>query len=132
MAEAAFGENSPLGASLYAPSLRKLSVSSALQYRARTFVRSNLVVAASGISHSALSPLLEAHAAAVPSGGGQAATEPGAGVGGYVGGDVKVRTDTDGVSHMSIAFPAPAGEAGKQITQTFCHYEPTHRAVVEG
>lgn len=112
--EAAYGETSPLGASMFAANLRKLSVPSVLAYRAAHFVRSNVVVAASGgISHSALTSLVEKYSAAIPAASGAAPTSTASSSSEYLGGDVKVRTDSDGISNIAIAFPVPAGDAAK-------------------
>jgi len=106
--EAAYGETSPLGGSRFAPNLSKLSVPSVLEYRAAHFVRSNLVVAGSGISHAALDALVEKSASQIPDGAAPAlATST------FKGGDVKVRTDANGPSQLALAFPVPAGDAGK-------------------
>jgi len=83
-------------------------VPSVLEYRAAHFVRSNLVVAGSGISHAALDALVEKSASQIPDGAAPAlATST------FKGGDVKVRTDANGPSQLALAFPVPAGDAGK-------------------
>ncbi|KAJ1427301.1 Metalloenzyme, LuxS/M16 peptidase-like protein [Ochromonadaceae sp. CCMP2298] len=104
--EAAYGETSPLGGSLFAPSLSKLSVPSVLEYRAAHFVRSNLVVAGSGISKAALDALVEKGASQIPDG-----AAPTLAASAFVGGDAKVRTS--GPSQLALAFPVPGGDAGK-------------------
>mmetsp|Transcript_2002 Transcript_2002/g.4143 ORF Transcript_2002/g.4143 Transcript_2002/m.4143 type:complete len:435 (+) Transcript_2002:145-1449(+) len=104
--EAAYGETSPLGGSRFAPNLSKLSVPSVLEYRAAHFVRSNLVVAGSGISHAALDALVEKSASQIPDG-----AAPTLAASAFVGGDAKVRTS--GPSQLALAFPVPGGDAGK-------------------
>lgn len=105
--EAAYGE-SPLGASKFAANLKKLSVADVLQYRAAHFVRGNVVVVGNGIAQEQLEAALNKSVSVLPE--GPAAALPGSA---YVGGDVKVRTDLDGASYFGLAFPVPAGDAGK-------------------
>jgi hypothetical protein len=81
-------------------------VPSVLEYRAAHFVRSNLVVAGSGISQAALEALVEKSAGQIPEG-----AAPVSAASAFVGGNVKVRTS--GPSQLAIAFPVPAGDAGK-------------------
>lgn len=109
--EAAFGENTGYGNSLYAPSLKKLSVDEVLNFRNKNFVRQNVVIAADGIDAFELVQLVESaeEEFVLPSGTANAVVTPK-----YVGGELKVRTFTaDGVSHAALAFPRPSGEAGK-------------------
>lgn len=107
--EAAFGETSALGAPRLATNLKKLSVAEVLAYRQAHFVRNNVVVAASGgISQGALDAAVSKHIKAVPA--GQAASPAASS---FVGGEVKVRVDLDGASRFGLAFPVPAGDAGK-------------------
>lgn len=106
--EAAYGDSAPLGKSLYAANARNISVADALSYRATNFVRSNVVIAGSGLSHSVLTGLVEKYGASIPGGNpASPATSQ------YVGGDVKVRTDSNGVSNIALAFPVPSGDAAK-------------------
>lgn len=105
--EAAYGE-SPLGASKFAANLKKLSVADVLQYRAAHFVRGNVVVVGNGVAQEQLEAALNKSVSALPE--GPAAALPGSA---YVGGDIKVRSDLDGASYFGLAFPVPAGDAGK-------------------
>lgn len=113
--EAAYGETSPLGSSLYAPSLSKLTIPSVLDYRAKTFVSGNVIVAANGVPHDSLKEIVDAAAGCIPAGTASALRS------GFVGGEVKVRTDLDGVTHLGLAFPVPAGEAGKPYAVLRAH-----------
>lgn len=106
--EAAFGEATPYGNSIYATSADAVSVADVLQYRAANFVKQNLVVTATGLSADALAKLVEVNAADVPS--GKAVTLPGSA---YVGGEVRVKADLNGKVNVALAFPAPVGSAAK-------------------
>jgi predicted Zn-dependent peptidase len=106
--EAAFGEGSSLGAPIYSSNLQKLSVPAILDFRAQSFVRENMVVVASGISQTQLASAL-ANAATVLPGGAAPAARPAS----FVGGEVRVRAEVDGGAHVAVAFPVPAGDAGK-------------------
>lgn len=106
--EAAFGEATPLGSSIYAPNLKKLAVADVLQYRASHFVQSNVVVAGNGIAQDRLDAAINKWAPSIAVGAAhmQPATA-------FVGGEVKVRTDMDGASRFGLAFHVPAGDAGE-------------------
>lgn len=103
--EAAFGETSPLGSALYASDVK---LAEALNYRNQQFVASNVVIAADGVSadlvKSVATPLLDVFPAGV------ATKLP---VTAYVGGETKVRVDLHGRTQVAVAFPVPAGAAGK-------------------
>lgn len=105
--EAAFGDSSAFGSSLYAPNLKNLKIDDILQYRTNHFVKENLVIAADGISAEDLKALLDQHGS-LPS--GKAAT---VGKATFTGGEVKVRNNLEGTTHVAVAFGTPAGEAGK-------------------
>ena len=105
--EAAYGEGSPLGSSVLSHNLSKLSMHEVLQYRHAHFVRNNLVVAANGLSQDRLEALLTKGGARIHEGAAHAAAASP-----YVGGEVKVRTDLNGLTHVALGFPVPAGEAG--------------------
>ena len=80
-----------------------------LRYRAAHFVRGNLVVAANGIAQDRLEALLSGAASAgIPEG-----AAPTAAASRFVGGELKVRTDLNGRTHLGLAFAVPAGDAGK-------------------
>jgi len=108
--EAAYGEGSALGSSLYAPSLKALSVNETLSYRASHFLRENLVIAASGMTADRLQKMVELYAASLPSKSITPLTLPSSP---YTGGEVKVRVEGSGSTDLAVAFPVPAGEAGK-------------------
>lgn len=109
--EAAFGEASALGSSIYAPNLKKLSVSDVLQYRAAHFVQGNVVVSGNGIAQERLDAAVNQWASAIPAGAARPVPTSA-----FVGGEVKVRTDMGGASRFGLAFHVPAGDAGTYIT----------------
>lgn len=104
--EAAFGEESTLGASMYSLNLDKLSISDVLAYRATNFVSGNVVISASGISSKDLEALVKDASVTVGSGSPAKACP-------YVGGDIRVRKDMGGKTFAAIGFPVPTGEASK-------------------
>ena len=108
--EAAYGETSPLGSSLYAPSLKALAVPDVLAYRSTHFVKSNIIVTANGISNDRLKEIIDAKGHLIPDG----PTTPAVALAPspYVGGDIKVRVPLSGTSHVALAFPVPSGDAG--------------------
>jgi predicted Zn-dependent peptidase len=108
--EASFGENTPLGSSLYAPRLSALAASDVLHYRNALFASENVCVAVHGgsLSGDAVTKQLEGLlSTGLPS--GKAATFSG----GFSGGEMRVRDDMGGATRASLAFAAPAGNAGK-------------------
>jgi predicted Zn-dependent peptidase len=109
--EAAFGDESPLG-STFLPSKREfdeLSLENVLAYRAKTFVASNVVVTASGVSLATLKALLETHLHELPKGAGKVVpASP------YIGGDVKVKADLGGRTVMGLGFPV-SGSVGSAL-----------------
>jgi len=110
--EAAYGEATAYGSNGYALNLKKLSVDEVLAYRQAHFVRENLtVVTHGGITGEAVKKIVGVHLSQFPTkGGNKGVTLPAAS---FVGGEVKIRADLDGKTHLAIAFPSPAGEAGK-------------------
>lgn len=106
--EAAFGETTGFGSSVYAEDLKNLKVADILAYRGAHFVKENLVVAVDGVSSEEFKKILTAYAGQVPSGSAQAV-----GKADFVGGEVKVRNSSVGTSHVALAFGIPAGPAGK-------------------
>mmetsp|Transcript_5307 Transcript_5307/g.5807 ORF Transcript_5307/g.5807 Transcript_5307/m.5807 type:complete len:438 (+) Transcript_5307:66-1379(+) len=106
--EAAFGETTGFGSSVYAEDLNNLKVADILAYRGAHFVKENLVVAVDGVSSEEFKKILTAYAGQVPSGSAQAVGEAN-----FVGGEVKVRNSSVGTSHVALAFGIPAGPAGK-------------------
>jgi len=106
--EAAYGEVSPLGGSVYG-NLKKLAVSDVLEYRAKTFVAGNVVITANGLSSATLESMLSGSMASFPT----ASAPPSSVSCPYVGGVEKTRTDLNGMTYLGLAFPIPAGEAAK-------------------
>ena len=64
------------------------------------FVSQNVVVTGSGVGHDALKQLVEVFFHDFPQGAPTKAASP------YLGGDVRVRRDLDGVSYLGLAFPS--------------------------
>lgn len=127
--EAAFGEESPLGAPSHPLNYDNLDTDAVVVYRDNLFVADNIVVAATGVSHDKLKSLVEAH---VQGGEYKAPSTrnttvelnvsqidkrdtpvvpPAASP--YVGGVAKQREDLHGDVHTGIAFGTPAGAASK-------------------
>lgn len=108
---AAFGENSPLGGSIYASSASALSGAAALDYRAANYKAGNVVVSASGISADSLAGLAEAGLGSMS---GEAQVPPAVA---YVGGSDKAKADIGGGALLSVALPVPANGSA-QVLQT--------------
>lgn len=105
--EAAYGENSPMGAPVHANDVTKLDVHEVMAYRARNFTAGNLIVSATGVSHDTIKSLTECHFNGMPTGASKAGDTK------YHGGDMKVRVDLGGTSRVGLAFPVPAGAAAQ-------------------
>lgn len=71
-----------------------------MEYRSAHFVQENIVIAGSGISHDRLKSIVDLHVKKVPTGALAKHRESK-----YIGGDFKVRADTNGATRMAIAFP---------------------------
>jgi len=95
--EAAFGELSPMGSSLYARSLDDLSNTIVRDYRNRLYTGGNTLVAASGISHESLKGLVEKYMGTMSNTRGSLAPSP------YTGGDVRVKAKV-GTTYATVAF----------------------------
>lgn len=110
--EAAYGEGSAFGSNGLAHNLKKLNVDEVLAYRQAHFTRENLtVVTNGGITADAVKKILDVQLAHFPTkGGNKGLTLPSAT---FVGGEAKIRADLDGKTHLAVAFPTPAGDAGK-------------------
>ena len=106
--ETAFGETSPLGASVYNLNLDNLTTESILEYRANHFLRNNLVIAGNGITVDALKSLTDKYVKEIAT--GTAGSLPAST---YTGGDNKVRVDLGGKTNIAVGFHAPVGSAGK-------------------
>jgi predicted Zn-dependent peptidase len=107
--EAAYGESSALGHSVFGSDLSKVCVQQVLAYRNANFLRENLVIAASGISADTLKKIVASSSGAFVSKSNKPTTFAASP---YVGGEVKVRADLNGSTNLAVAFPVPAGEAG--------------------
>lgn len=97
--EAAYGENTPLGHSLYAST--HVSASGLAAFRARTFTGAGLTVVGSGVAHAQL--LSWASALTDGLSGGAAPAAPASA---YVGGEARVKASAEEV-FVGLALPAP-------------------------
>eukprot|EP01038_Epipyxis_sp_PR26KG_P004996 gene4996-6981_t len=102
--EAAYGEVSPKGSSIYASNLKKLTSDDVVEYRTSHFTRKNLVITANGISSDQLQPIVNNLSGVIIE--GSPVVSPASP---YVGGEVKIRTDLNGKTYTSLAFPVPTG-----------------------
>jgi predicted Zn-dependent peptidase len=107
--EAAFGEATPLGGSLYAEDLEALDIDDVLAFRSAHFTSGNLTVTATNVNHESLEQVLQCFLHGLPAGKTAATASP------YVGGDFRLRTSLGGKSYLGLGFPVPAGEAGAFI-----------------
>jgi predicted Zn-dependent peptidase len=115
--EAAYGENTPLGGSLYAADLDALCPTEVIAYRNRVFTAGNLRVAVSGnASAKDLKALTESTLSTGFAEGANAASKNE-----FVGGDVRVRANT-GRTRAALAFKG----SGKCIISDICQPEMTH------
>lgn len=109
--EAAYGDGTPMGSSLYASDLKKLDVGDVMEYRLRNFKTDNLTVLANGLALDTLEGTTKRFldsAEAVP-----VTAIPSA----FTGGSVRVRADLGGDTHVAVAFPAQAGAAGESCSR---------------
>jgi hypothetical protein len=97
--EAAYGEGTPMGGSVFSHNLQSLCVDDVLAFRSRNFTAGNLVIAADGVSMIDI----EKVAASFTGAASAAATSP------YTGGCVRRRADFGGDVHASLAFPSLSG-----------------------
>lgn len=113
--EASFGENTPLGGSMYSSSLDSLAASDVLHYRNTHFTAENMSVAVHGGSLSGetiASQIDSLVASGLPS--SASAAGAGSAVSGFTGGEMRVRAAiAGGATRASLAFAAPTGQAGK-------------------
>lgn len=107
--EASFGENTPLGGSVYAPSLNGLLATDVLHFRNTQFSANNLLIAVHGAcSASAVVDQIQAQTA-----NGLAVGDAASFGAGFIGGEMRVRESIGGATKASLAFSAPAGNSGK-------------------
>lgn len=107
--EAAYGDGTPMGSSMYSSDLKKLDVGDVMEYRMRNFKTNNLLVLADGVALNSLESSLRVLGAGEPT---PVASIPS----GFTGGSVRVRADLNGDTHVAIGFPSQAGAAGKAYT----------------
>lgn len=109
--EAAYGETSPMGASFLAPhgNLENLDPESVLKYRQHQYTADNVVVASSGLTHTAAKSLSDKYLGQLPAGGSKPAASP------YIGGDAKLKLDCKGHTYSALAFPASNPKAANVL-----------------
>lgn len=105
--EAAYGDGTPMGSSLFASDLKKLDVGDVMEYRLRNFRTNNLSVLADGVALNSLESSVKGFLGS--SENAPVTSIPSA----FTGGSVRVRADLAGDTHVAVAFPAQAGAAGK-------------------
>ena len=115
--EAAFGEGSPYGSSFYASSVDKLNPTDVLAFRSSAFKAGSTFIAASGVEHKSVQAWSETAFQSLASGANKLPSFS------FTGGDVKLKADTEGVAYCALAFPVPAGEAGKEAMHAFDSFE---------
>ncbi len=99
MYEAAYGELTPLGGSIYADKIEKVDEKEILKFAYKHFVTGNVVISASGIPHERLKDISEAMLAEFQTGDSTKITSP------YIGGEVRIRKDINDLSYLGLAFP---------------------------
>lgn len=108
--EAAYGDGTPMGSSLFASDLKKLDVGDVMEYRLRNFKTNNLTVLADGLALNSLESSVKGFL-------GSAEATPVTSIpSGFTGGSVRVRADLAGDTHVAVAFPTQSGAAGKAYT----------------
>lgn len=98
--EAAYGEGTAMGGSVFSHNLSTLNVDDVLAFRARNFTTGNLVIAADGVS---MADIEKVAAGFTPGAVSTASVSP------YTGGCVRRRADFNGDVHVSLAFPSLSG-----------------------
>lgn len=100
--EAAFGEATALGSSLYSASeIQALTHEHFVAFREKAFVADNVIISANGLDHGSLTSLAETYFTDVPAGRSVAFA------GDYFGGEVRVKT-AGAATHMALAFRGAA------------------------
>lgn len=105
--EAAYGELTPLGGSLYADHLDNLAEWEVSKFAAKTFVTGNIIVSGTGVSHDYLKQLVDTLFVAIPKGPATSTKSD------YVGGDIRIRKDLGGTSYVGLAFPIGSTTSGQ-------------------
>ena len=102
--EAAYGENSALGAQRFNEDLLHLEAKDVFRFRDRNFHAKNLVVTANGLSHESLRLLVETYLQDLPDAAAASSSSA------WVGGQAKERVDLEhGNTYLGWAVPTPAG-----------------------
>lgn len=112
--EAAYGENTPLGGSLYANSIDDINAEESILFRNREFNTKNfLIVSNGGLSHDSLKSFVEVNFANFSSTSSSQSTPSN-----YIGGDIRVRRlDLDGQSYLGLALPFNVENGASQDNQ---------------
>ena len=102
--EAAYGEGSPLGSSIYADSLESLAPADVLAYRHKYFTATNTIVTSSGgLPHADLKALTECYFSGLPKGEPSSFPSP------FIGGEARVKAAAEG-AYAALAFGTAAGK----------------------
>ena len=117
--DASFGENTPLGGSIFSSNLDGLVASDVIHFRNASFCAENVCVAvhsgnADGVGANNM--LAELLSSGIPS--GQSAVF----AAGFTGGEMRVRENIGGDTRASLAFSAPAGNSGTTIRFGFFNF----------
>jgi len=105
--EAAYGEGTPFGSSIYAPNLKNLSGKEVLEFRSTNFNAGGTFIAASGVEAKSVQTWAETAFQSLATGTVKAPSTT------FMGGDIKLKAETAGMTYSALAFPIPSGDAGK-------------------
>jgi predicted Zn-dependent peptidase len=105
--EAAYGEGTPFGSSIYAPNLKGLSGKEVLNFRSANLNAGSTFIAASGVEAKSVQTWAETAFQSLATGTTKAPSTT------FKGGDIKLKAETSGMAYSALAFPIPAGDAGK-------------------
>ena len=98
MYEAAYGELTPLGGSVYSENLSHLDEKEFSSFTASNFKSGNMVISSSGVSHDSVKQLAESVFNDIPTGVNSPMSSK------YQGGFAKVKKDLNGKSYVGLAF----------------------------
>lgn len=109
--EAAYGELTPLGGSIYAENLDELKEQEFASFVGNNFKSGNVVISSSGIPHDSIKQLVESVFNDMPNADRTSVVSP------YVGGNVRFRTDLNGQSFIGLGFEV-VSQQGSCLTCT--------------
>ena len=108
--EAAFGEESPMGASFFSGDLASLAISEVQSYRRDNFVPHNIVIATQGLPFEDVEGYAEKYLALASKGEAKAKK---AASSTYTGGEARQKANLAGSTYTAVAFPVPSGVQAK-------------------